>query len=75
MNISQPVSSSIEAVDFTVLSTAEIKAISAKRIENDTTLDDLGNPTAGGLYDLALGAWDQSLYVRSSMLRVFASTC
>jgi DNA-directed RNA polymerase I subunit RPA1 len=61
MNISQPVSSIIDNVDFDFLSPQEIKRISVKRIENPTTLDNLLNPTPGGLYDPALGAWGESM--------------
>ncbi|GKT86830.1 LOW QUALITY PROTEIN: DNA-directed RNA polymerase I subunit RPA1 [Colletotrichum tofieldiae] len=46
MNISQPISSSIETVEFTFLTDEEIKAISVKRIENDSTFDNLLNPCA-----------------------------
>jgi DNA-directed RNA polymerase I subunit RPA1 len=56
MNISQPVSSAIETVEFTFLTEPEIKAISVKRIENANTFDTLTNPVPGGLYDLCLGA-------------------
>lgn len=61
MNVSQPVSSVIDSVDFDFLTPAEIKNISVKRIENPTTFDSLLNPTPGGLYDPALGAWGDSL--------------
>lgn len=57
MNVSQPVSSAIDNVDFDFLSPAEIKAISVKRIENPVSFDDLMNPIPGGLQDPALGAW------------------
>ncbi|TWU72825.1 hypothetical protein ED733_001366 [Metarhizium rileyi] len=57
MNIAQPVSSEVDAVDFTFLSPKEIQAISVKRIENDSTFDSLLNPVHGGLYDPALGSW------------------
>lgn len=63
MNISQPVSSAIETVEFTFLSDAEIKAISVKRIENVNTFDTLMNPVPGGLYDLCLGALGDRPYV------------
>lgn len=63
MNISQPVPSEIETVEFTFLSSAEIEAISVKRIENDSTFDNLLNPVPGGLYDPALGSWADSPYV------------
>ena len=62
MNISQPVSSGIESVEFAFLPSDEIRAISVKRIQNDNTLDELFRPTQGGLYDLALGPWGDSLY-------------
>ncbi|OBR03700.1 DNA-directed RNA polymerase [Colletotrichum higginsianum IMI 349063] len=61
MNISQPISSSIETVEFTFLTDEEIKAISVKRIENDSTFDNLLNPVPGGLYDPALGSWGDAL--------------
>ncbi|KAI0014813.1 beta and beta-prime subunits of DNA dependent RNA-polymerase [Xylariomycetidae sp. FL0641] len=57
MNISQPISSAVDSVDFDFLTPAEIKAISVKKIENPTTFDSLLNPIPGGLYDPALGAW------------------
>ncbi|KAK8086140.1 DNA-directed RNA polymerase I subunit [Apiospora phragmitis] len=57
MNISQPISSGIDSVDFDFLTPAEIKAISVKRIENPESFDDLNNPLPGGLQDPALGAW------------------
>lgn len=61
MNISQPVPSSIDGVDFSILSTEEIKAISVLRIENANTFDEMGHPAAGGLYDPALGSWGDTL--------------
>lgn len=57
MNISDPVVDAIGRVDFTFLSTAEIRDISVKRIQNDNTFDSLMLPVADGLYDTALGAW------------------
>lgn len=60
MNISQPVSSEVESVEFTFLSPAEIQAISVKRIENESTFDSMLNPVPGGLYDPALGSWGDS---------------
>lgn len=62
MNIAQPVSSTIESVEFTFLSADEIRSISVKRIDNETTFDSLLNPVPGGLYDPALGSWGDSLY-------------
>ncbi|KAK4165088.1 hypothetical protein QBC43DRAFT_42403 [Cladorrhinum sp. PSN259] len=57
MNISQPVSSSLDSVEFTFLTADEIRAISVRRIENETTFDSLLTPVPGGLYDPALGSW------------------
>ncbi|KAG7110723.1 DNA-directed RNA polymerase I subunit rpa1 like protein [Verticillium longisporum] len=62
MNISQPISSTVETVEFTFLTETEIRAISVKRIENDSTFDNLLNPVPGGLYDPALGSWGDSMY-------------
>ncbi|KAH9898602.1 beta and beta-prime subunits of DNA dependent RNA-polymerase [Xylariomycetidae sp. FL2044] len=61
MNISQPIASAIDSVDFDFLTPAEIKAISVKKIENPTTFDSLLNPIPGGLYDPALGAWGEAI--------------
>ncbi|KAL1866301.1 hypothetical protein VTK73DRAFT_4816 [Phialemonium thermophilum] len=61
MNISQPIASAVESVEFTFLSAEEIRAISVRRIENDTTFDNLLNPVPGGLYDPALGSWGDAL--------------
>lgn len=57
MNITAPVAAAIRAVDFGVLSTDDILAMSVKRIVNPVTLDNLQHPTPGGLYDTALGAF------------------
>ncbi|KOS19807.1 DNA-directed RNA polymerase I subunit [Escovopsis weberi] len=62
MNIAQPVTSEVESVEFTFLSAKEIKAISVKRIENESTFDNLLNPVPGGLYDPALGSWGDAPY-------------
>ncbi|KAK0706639.1 hypothetical protein B0T26DRAFT_756117 [Lasiosphaeria miniovina] len=61
MNIAQPVASSLESVEFTLLTDDEIRAISVRRIENDSTFDTLLNPVPGGLYDPALGSWGDTL--------------
>ncbi|KAK0651336.1 hypothetical protein B0T16DRAFT_323548 [Cercophora newfieldiana] len=61
MNISQPVTSSLESVEFTFLTAEEIRSVSVKRIENDNTFDTLLNPVPGGLYDPALGPWGDAL--------------
>ncbi|KAH7134853.1 hypothetical protein B0J13DRAFT_480560 [Dactylonectria estremocensis] len=57
MNIALPIASNVESVEFEFLSPKEIRAISVKRIENDSTFDNLLNPVPGGLYDPALGSW------------------
>lgn len=59
-----PVSSSIGGIDFGVMSDEEIKAVSVKRIYNTPSLDSFNNPIPGGLYDAALGAWGDHMYVR-----------
>jgi hypothetical protein len=61
MNISQPVSSAIGRVEFGILSPAEIKNLSVKKIQNPTTFDTLLHPVPEGLYDPALGAWGDAL--------------
>ncbi|KEY64139.1 hypothetical protein S7711_09699 [Stachybotrys chartarum IBT 7711] len=60
MNISQPVPSEVESVEFTFLSPEEIRSISVKCINNTQTFDSLLNPVPGGLYDPALGSWGES---------------
>ncbi|KAK4226975.1 hypothetical protein QBC38DRAFT_478950 [Podospora fimiseda] len=57
MNISQPISSSLESVEFTFLTAQEIRAISVRRIDSAETFDSLLNPVPGGLYDPSLGSW------------------
>ena len=59
----RPVASSIAGVDFTVYSDEEIKKLSVKRIHNTPTLDSFNNPVPGGLYDPAMGAWGDHVYV------------
>jgi DNA-directed RNA polymerase I subunit RPA1 len=44
-------------VDFGFLSSAEIKSLSVKKIQNPATFDTLLHPVSEGLYDPALGAW------------------
>ena len=64
MNISRPVPSAIGSVDFSILSAAEIKALSVRLIRNPLTFDALLNPIPGGLYDPALGAWGDNAYAK-----------
>ncbi|KAL3229701.1 Uncharacterized protein RNJ44_01837 [Nakaseomyces bracarensis] len=61
MDISKPVGSEITSVDFGILTSQDIRNLSAKQITNPTVLDNLGHPIAGGLYDLALGAFLRNL--------------
>lgn len=70
MNVAQPISSDIDSVEFTFLSPKEVRAISVKRIENESTFDGLQNPVPGGLYDTALGAWGEIPYVIGHLLLV-----
>lgn len=67
MNISQPVSSSVDRVEFTFLTKDEIHSVSVKKIENDNTFDTLLNPVRGGLYDPALGSWGDAMYELSPL--------
>ncbi|KAJ3311242.1 hypothetical protein HDV04_004151 [Boothiomyces sp. JEL0838] len=55
MNISNPVSSSIQKVSFSFYETQDIKNFSVKAITNPQIFDTLNHPTTGGLYDPCLG--------------------
>ncbi|CAO1632715.1 unnamed protein product [Jaminaea pallidilutea] len=55
MDITKPISSTIEGASFSFLSTQEIKAMSVKQITNPVLLDNTQTPNAGGLYDPSLG--------------------
>ncbi|CDO96408.1 unnamed protein product [Kluyveromyces dobzhanskii CBS 2104] len=61
MDISKPVGAEITSIDFSVLTSDEIRKLSAKQVTNPTVLDNLGHPIQGGLYDLALGAFLKNL--------------
>lgn len=61
MDISKPVGSEITSVDFSILTSKDIRSLSAKQITNPTVLDNLGHPIANGLYDLSLGAFLRNL--------------
>ena len=56
MHLSNCLPSEIASVEFSFLSSQEIRELSVKRITHPTTLDDLLHPIDGGLYDPALGA-------------------
>lgn len=55
MDVTRPISSTIAGTSFCFLSADEIKAMSVKQIVNPVLLDNTDTPTAGGLYDPALG--------------------
>ncbi|KAJ3114686.1 hypothetical protein HDU96_001778 [Phlyctochytrium bullatum] len=55
MNISAPVSSEVVGISFSFYSTEELRKLSVKAIYNPVLLDTQGHPSAGGLYDPALG--------------------
>jgi DNA-directed RNA polymerase I subunit RPA1 len=59
----RPVASTIAGINFEPYTDEEIKAVSVKRIHNTPTLDSFNNPVPGGLYDPALGAWGDHVYV------------
>jgi hypothetical protein len=74
MNISLPVSSTVQSVSFSVLTTEDIRRISVKQITNPVLLDDLNTPNLGGLYDPALGpVHKQDMYVDPPCLLVNVS--
>ena len=60
LNISQPVFSKLGGVEFGVLSDDEVRELSVKRIANPVTLSAMLHPNAGGLYDLALGPYNDA---------------
>ncbi|KAJ8306316.1 hypothetical protein KUTeg_016861 [Tegillarca granosa] len=49
----------LHSVNFRFYSSKEIKSLSVKEITNSQTFDTLLHPTAGGLYDAALGPVDK----------------
>jgi DNA-directed RNA polymerase I subunit RPA1 len=64
MNISTPIGTEITAVNFGFYSAQDVERFSVKQIVNPTVFDNLGHPTRGGLYDLALGPFlGKSMYV------------
>ena|SRR5579862_8602776 len=66
MNISTPIGTEITSVNFGFYDTKDIESISVKQIVNPTVFDNLGHPTKGGLYDLALGPFlGKSSYILS----------
>ncbi|AAS52294.2 ADR374Cp [Eremothecium gossypii ATCC 10895] len=73
MDISKPVGAEISSVDFSVMSAAEIRALSVKQITNPTVLDHLGHPIRGGLYDLSLGAFLRNLCATCGLDEKFCS--
>jgi DNA-directed RNA polymerase I subunit RPA1 len=59
MNISQGVPSTVQSISFSFLTSEDIRRISVKQVVNPVLLDDLNRPSAGGLYDPALGPSDR----------------
>ena len=70
-SFTKPVLSSIGGLEFGFLSNEDIKAVSVKRIHNTPTLDSFNNPVPGGLYDPALGAWEDHVYATRLELQNF----
>ncbi|KAL1888469.1 hypothetical protein Cpir12675_006164 [Ceratocystis pirilliformis] len=60
MNISNPVTTTVDRVEFDFLTSQDVRSISVKRIQNSNSFDSLLNPVPGGLYDQVLGAWGDS---------------
>lgn len=61
MDITQPVGTTLESIDFGVLSSDDILRLSVKQVVSPEVFDNLGHPVSGGLYDLALGAYGRNL--------------
>jgi DNA-directed RNA polymerase I subunit RPA1 len=60
MNIAKPVSFEITDVAFSFYDSEQVKRISVKHVVNPQLLDNLNQPTLGGLYDPALGPFSKS---------------
>ncbi|OXB78798.1 UNVERIFIED_CONTAM: hypothetical protein H355_011816 [Colinus virginianus] len=56
-------------VSFELYTAEEIRKLSVKAITNPQYLDNVGNPSANGLYDLALGPPDSKEASRRSLVR------
>jgi DNA-directed RNA polymerase I subunit RPA1 len=59
MNISNPVSATVDKISFSFYEAKDIKKLSVKPITNPQLFDTLNHPTSGGLYDLHLGPCDK----------------
>ncbi len=59
MNIANPVSASVNEIQFSFYQPDEIRKMSVKSITNPILFDTLDHPTTGGLYDPALGPYDK----------------
>lgn len=55
MDISHSLHSEVSSVSFSFLTSDDVRAISVKQIEEPILLDNLNQPTKGGLYDPLLG--------------------
>lgn len=63
MNANHAVPSHISAVDFSFLTSLEIKTLAVKKITNPVTFNSLLHPNSGGLHDPALGSYQNTLFV------------
>jgi DNA-directed RNA polymerase I subunit RPA1 len=55
MDIAHSLHTEVKSISFSFLTTDDIRSISVKKIDNPILLDSLNLPSAGGLYDPALG--------------------
>ncbi|KAK4305013.1 hypothetical protein Pmani_023073 [Petrolisthes manimaculis] len=55
----QLIHTKVEDLMFRMYTNAEIKSISVLKVTNDTTFDELGNVSRGGVYDLRLGVMSE----------------
>lgn len=51
----KPVTLEVDSLKFNVFSAEEIRKFSVCKITNSVSFDSIGNPTTGGLYDVAMG--------------------
>lgn len=66
MDIANSLHSEVASLSFSFLTSDDVKSISVKKIDNPILLDNLGLPTAGGLYDPKLGPMSaRDVYVYS----------
>lgn len=73
MNIAHSFPATVQSISFSFLSSDDVRRISVKQIVNPNLLDELNRPTAGGLYDPALGPSDKQDICATCRLSYF--TC